>query len=148
MIYLSQLAGAIVEVLRTLEGGASAIIARRREVSVSLESLTGTLVTVVPWGVVRSQTAEGIHEVTQEVRIVVQRKLAAGVGCGDSPEANAAANLVEEIAAQLVGRTLFGAECSSANGSPSYSPDKMAELGMFDSTIVSQWKRFEDGPDA
>lgn len=148
MIYTSDLADAIVAFLAALDLGEGVTIARTRLLETALESMTGTRIAVIPYGTTRNQEAEGVHRVAPDVRIVVQAKLPGEAGSSDGADANAAAKLSEDLARLLVGRDVLGFQCQSAKLAPSYDPDKLQELAVFDATIFTQWSGYEDGPDA
>lgn len=122
-------------------------IARRRIVYTSLEAMAGLKVSVIPFGVNRSQEAEGVHEIRPDIRIVVQRKLSGTSEDSDQTEADETAAIAEQITALLVGTTLLDRECQSANMANSYDPRQLATLGVFDAAIHTLWYTVEDGPD-
>ncbi len=148
MIYTADIADAIVTFLGTQSLGEDVTIARTRLVEAALETMTGKRIAVIPYGTSRSQDAEGVHRVAPDIRIVVQAKLSGAAGSSDGADANAAAKLSEDLARLLVGRDVLGFQCQSAKLAPSYDPDKLQELAVFDATIFTQWSGYEDGPDA
>lgn len=144
MIYTTALADSIVVFLRSQGFAGDLHYARRRIVQTSLADLSGTVISVVPWGPAWTLEAAGVGDGLLDVRIVVQKKLDGTVGDSDLADADAAATLAEDIAHALLGTVLQGAECESVKLTPSYAPDKLANLDMFDATIITTWRTYED----
>jgi hypothetical protein len=144
MIYAASLADAVVAHLEAKELGEGVTVARRRLVRPALDGISGTMVSVIPFGPAFTlEAVGGAYQNDLDLRIVVQVKLD---GETDDAAADAAAKLTEDIAAALVGLTLLGAECQSAKATPSYDPNQLATLDLFDATIYTIWRAFEDGP--
>lgn len=144
MAYMATLADSIVTFIESLELGDDVTVARwlpEEQLAYSaLENLSGVKVVVLPYSVNRELTAEGIHDVNQEARIVVQRKVAS------TADYNAAMKIAEDIAAALVGQTLADFSCAGASLNPAIDYGKMADMNVFDAVIISRWQTYEDEP--
>jgi hypothetical protein len=102
-----------------------------------LENLSGVKIVVVPYGVTQIETAEGIDEVRQEIRIVVQRKISAAA------DYEAAAAITERIVAALVGTTLLDRRCVEIRMTPAVDYGRMAEMAVYDAVAITNWLTYE-----
>ena len=141
--YVTSLANAIVVFLGQQDLGKGTTIARRRVIMQKLEEIVGTVISVLPVGVDRTLDAECVYRGDLHVWVVVQCVLDKTQDSSDGATANAAAALSENIAALLVGSDVLGAECQSAN-LVAYDPKAIVSLNLFDATIKTVWRVFED----
>lgn len=141
MATLSELSDAVATYLGTLELDGEPTIARwlpQEQLAYdSLENLSGVKIVVVPYGVTQIETAEGIDEVRQEIRIVVQRKISAAA------DYEAAAAITERIVAALVGTTLLDRRCVEIRMTPAVDYGRMAEMAVYDAVAITNWLTYE-----
>jgi len=141
MATLSELSDAVATYLGTLELDGEPTIAKwlpQEQLAYdSLENLSGVKIVVVPYGVTQIETAEGIDEVRQEIRIVVQRKSSAAA------DYEAAAAITERIVAALVGTTLLDRRCVEIRMTPAVDYGRMAEMAVYDAVAITNWLTYE-----
>ncbi len=141
MATLSELSDAVATYLGTLELDGEPTIAKwlpQEQLAYdSLENLSGVKIVVVPYGVTQIETAEGIDEVRQEIRIVVQRKISAAA------DYEAAAAITERIVAALVGTTLLDRRCVEIRMTPAVDYGRMAEMAVYDAVAITNWLTYE-----
>lgn len=138
------LADAVVSALADFASDAVAV-RRCRIVTTDVATISGTVVSVIPYSVGRKFDAFGIVNRDTEIRIVVQTKITGTSEATDKIEEDAAAKLSEDIAEFLLGETLLFSECMTAELSPSYEAGYLADIGLFDATIRTTWGAVIDG---